>query len=426
MTTGVEDGTPGRNEFIDIYGYAAHAEVLRSPDVSIAGGAGANDQEHFRGGTMGRLDGPEHVKRRRIMNRLLRAQGHSSFRDNALYPTLEHNLSEIAATADEDGVVRVELVGFLKRVSLQLAAALIGLVGVDKTEAAEELLELQQTITRGARDAQSEVRFGFADADVVPAAVSATKRYVQKFYEPSLEYHQKILDRIEASELPEESLPNDLLSLIVTRADPAWDDPHVASKETLLILRAGVNASTEAVLRALDELNDWLRGHPEDCARTDDTSFLLNVINETMRLHPNMPGKLRRATQEVRLDSTGQIIPAGACPVLHTAENNRDESVFGPDAAEFNPYRETPAGALPHGFSFGLGAHRCFGLPIVLGNGGIDGSLVHILKRLLSLNVRADPDESPTFEDRAYFPNSVHKSYPVQLTLPPLDRAACS
>jgi len=256
--------------------------------------------------------------------------------------------------------------------------------------------------------------------------VSATSRYVQKFYEPSLEYHQKILDRIEAGELPEDSLPNDLLSLIVTRADPAWDDPSVARKDTLLILRAGVNASTEAVLRALDELNGWLTDHPEDRARNDDTSFLLNVVNETMRLHPNLPGKLRRATQEVRLDSTGQVIPAGACPVLHTTENNRDESVFGPDAAEFNPYRETPAGAMPHGFSFGLGAHRCFGLPIVLGNGGIDGSLVHILQRLLGLNVRPDPNESPTFEDRAYFPDSVYKSYPVQLTLAPLDRAASS
>jgi cytochrome P450 len=426
MTTGAEDSSVGRDRFIDIYGYEAHAEVLRSPNVSIGEGAGANDQEHFRGGTVGRLDGPEHIKRRRVMNRLLRAHGHRSFRDNALYPTLEHNLGEIAATADEDGVVRVELVGFLKRVSLQLAAALIGLVGVDKTEAAEELLELQQTITRGARDALSEVRLGFADADAVPAAVSATSRYVQKFYAPSLEYHQKILDRIEAGELSEDSLPNDLLSLIVTRADPAWDDPNVARKDTLVILRAGVNASTEAVLRALDELNAWLPDHPEDRARNDDTSFLLDVVNETMRLHPNLPGKLRRATQELRLESTGQVIPAGACPVLHTTENNRDESVFGLDAAEFNPYREIPAGAMPHGFSFGLGAHRCYGLPIVLGNGGIDGSLVHILQRLLGLNVRPDPNESPTFEDRAYFPNSVYKSYPVQLTLAPLDRAESS
>jgi cytochrome P450 len=400
--------------FVDIHGYAAHDEVMRSNLMSVGGAGGDTDMKYFRGGALSRLDGPAHVARRRVMNRILRADGHRWFRDTVLYPTLERNLAEVFETTDGAGVARTDLVPFSKRASLQLAAALIGLHDAASTEGAEELLRLQQAITLGATDAVVELRFGMTDPTVLDGAIEATREYSDRFCKPSFDSHRVLLERVEAGEMSKDDLPHDLMTLMSDEADSAWADMDVAVKDSLLILRAGVNSSTQAICRALDELRGWLPSHPEDAERLDDPDFLLSVINETLRLHPNLPAKLRRATTEVVLESTGEVIPEGSCTVLWTAENNRDISVFGPDAGEFNPHREIPAGVLAHGLSFGVGAHRCFGVPIVLGNDGIDGSLVHVLRELLRHDVRPDPDREVEFESRVL--PDVYSSYPVLLT----------
>jgi cytochrome P450 len=363
-------------EFFDVYGYAAHKEAMRSSALCVGGAGGEADMTHFRGGALSRLDGPTHVIRRRVMNRVLRADGHKWFRDAVLYPTLERNLDELFVTADQDGVAHVDLVPFSKRVTLQLAAALIGLEGTDTTEGTEELLRLQQAITLGATDAVVELRFGYTDASVLSGAVEATREYTERFFRPAYEAHRKLLERVEAGEIAAGDLPHDLMTRMSGHEDPAWEDLSIAVKDSLLILRAGVNSSTQAICRALDELRGWLPKHPEDTERLGDPEFLLSVVNETLRLHPNLPAKLRRAATDVVLESTGETIPEGACAVLWTGQNNRDVTVFGSDADEFNPRRELPPGVLAHGLSFGIGPHRCYGVPIVLGNDGIDGSLV--------------------------------------------------
>ena len=44
-----------------------------------------------------------------------------------------------------------------------------------------------------------------------------------------------------------------------------------------------------------------------------------------------------------------------------------------------------------------MGTHMCFGMPIVMGTGGIDGSLIYVLKKLFAADVL--PDESvPPFD----------------------------
>jgi cytochrome P450 len=401
-------------EFFDVHGYAAHKEAMTSRALCVGGAGGEADMTHFRGGALSRLDGPPHIMRRRVMNRVLRADGHKWFRDSVLYPTLERNLDELFATAGKDGVARVDLVPFSKRVTLQLAAALIGLRGTDTTEGAEELLRLQQAITLGATDAVVELRFGYTDASVLSGAVEATREYTERFFRPAYEAHRTLLGRVEAGEIAAEDLPYNLMTLMSAHEDPAWEDVGIAVKDSLVILRAGVNSSTQAICRALDELRGWLPEHPEDAERLGDPEFLLSVVNETLRLHPNLPAKLRRATADVVLKSTGETIPEGACAVLWTGQNNRDVTVFGSDADEFNPRRELPPGVFAHGLSFGVGPHRCYGVPIVLGNDGIDGSLVHVLCELLACDVRPDPRAEVDFEGRVL--PSVYSSYPVLLT----------
>jgi hypothetical protein len=66
--------------------------------------------------------------------------------------------------------------------------------------------------------------------------------------------------------------------------------------------------------------------------------------------------------------------------------------VFGEDVADFNPYREVEQGTHRYGLAFGAGPHMCFGLPLVMGSEGTDGSLVHLLKTVLAAGAEPDPD----------------------------------
>jgi hypothetical protein len=75
---------------------------------------------------------------------------------------------------------------------------------------------------------------------------------------------------------------------------------------------------------------------------------------------------------------------------------NRDTELFGPDAAGFNPNRQTPADGTPrYGVGFGVGAHQCYGLRVVVGNDGKGGAHVMLLKKLMDAGVRPDPDNPP-------------------------------
>jgi hypothetical protein len=46
---------------------------------------------------------------------------------------------------------------------------------------------------------------------------------------------------------------------------------------------------------------------------------------------------------------------------------NRDRSVFGDDAEEFDPRRTTPDGVPGYGLSFGSGMHACIGQDLAAG-----------------------------------------------------------
>lgn len=414
-----DQGWGSSASIVQIRGYRAQLEVLKCPAMSIEDGAGELESKYFRGGTLGRLEGEAHMLRRRVMNRLLRASGHQRFRDQVLYPTLERNLRDALAGGGENGTVKVELVDFLKRVTLQLVATFIGLEGAETRAGADHLLELQVAISRGAREALSEVSHGYSSGGILTTALEARQEYVDTYFLPAWKAHKAILGRVTAGELAPEAMPNDLMSLIVAAADPAWADQETAIKETLLILRGGINSSTDAICRALDEVLPWLDQHPDDRQRLDDPGFLLTIVNETMRLHPNQPTKLRRASEDVYLDEMDTEISAGTYALLCTKDNNRDAEIFGADAESFDPHRSVPESVQAHGLSFGAGRHRCYGVPLVLGSHGVDGSLVHTLRVLFAHYIQKDPTGEVTFEDRPQFPNSVYETYPILLALSP-------
>ena len=81
--------------------------------------------------------------------------------------------------------------------------------------------------------------------------------------------------------------------------------------------------------------------------------------------------------------------------MLEIATANRDPQAFGPTAEMFDPRRQVPSGVYPYGVAFGSGRHMCFGLPIVLGSDGTNGSHAQMLKAFFEAGVSRHPTAKP-------------------------------
>ena len=101
--------------------------------------------------------------------------------------------------------------------------------------------------------------------------------------------------------------------------------------------------------------------------------------------------------------------------VIDLIQVNRDQSVFGGDAEEFNPDRELPPGVPEHGLSFCLGMHACIGKDLAAGilDGDTGDSENHLAglvtlaaQSMLANGCRPDPDDPPEMNpstSRPYF-----------------------
>jgi cytochrome P450 len=135
------------------------------------------------------------------------------------------------------------------------------------------------------------------------------------------------------------------------------------------------------------------------------------VLQETLRLHPIFPAFGRVALEDVTL-SSGRTVRAGQWVAAFPGPSNRDRSVFGEDADEFNPDRPLAPNTQRYGTGFGAGSHQCLGLRVVLGNDGV-GSHAHVLRLLLEAGVRRDPDQVPRKEPTE---RDTWEHYPVIFT----------
>jgi cytochrome P450 len=388
--------------WVEVSGYAEAAEVLRSPNVIMAGGP---SDPYFRTGGLTRIDGAVHNQRRRTTSSLLKMDRHARFRESVLRPAVARSIGELRAVA-EPGGPGADLVTFGFRVFTELTAAVIGLETMGRLD---DLVDINRRL-HGAGDSNLEALHGTPPQALLDEAIAATERLRRDHYEPSLAAHQAILAEVEAGTRSGDSLPHDLLMLIATRADGHWEDPDVAFREASSFFRAGINTSTQALAFVADELWRWLDAHPEDVPRAADPELLVGVVEESLRLHPVAPELLRLARERLVL-STGRIIEAGGAIAVQVAAANRDPAVFGPDAEAFDPHRSFAKGVYPYGLAFSTGPHMCFGLPLVMGRQGSDGTLVHTLGELLRAGMHRDPERPP--EKRVGTHKDVFLTYPI-------------
>ena len=124
-------------------------------------------------------------------------------------------------------------------------------------------------------------------------------------------------------------------------------------------------------------------------------------------------GREVEALADIDLKS-GRHIPKGAKVVIDLLAVNRDRTVFGDAANDFDPHRTLPDGIAPYGLSFGSGMHACIGQDLAAGlvldpadsSSPLLGLVPQAVQALFDHGVRRDPDNPPEMDEsttRPYF-----------------------
>jgi cytochrome P450 len=352
------------------------------------------------------LHAAEHRDRRRLENRLFRRETFELYERELFPPIIEATLAPDIAEG------RSELVDLGHRMMMNLAALTAGVDRPLGTVAeTRQLYRYLMVFIEGATMAHYT-----GDHDAKRAEVAAELHlFDNEFVTPSLERRAAMRDA-------GEELPKDVLSILLAN-DDALDLPHdVIVREVAFYLLAGAHTSATAFTRVSHHVLTWLHDHPEDAelVRTDRL-FLQRCTHETVRLQPSSPVAMRWALADIDLKS-GRHIPKGAKVVIDLLSVNRDASVFGDRADEFDPHRTMPDGVPAYGLSFGSGMHACIGQDLAAGllfheestlDDHIFGLVPEAVQVLFDAGVRRDPDDAVAMDEsttRPYFGR-----YPVLL-----------
>lgn len=352
------------------------------------------------------LHGSEHRDRRRLENRLFRRETVELYERELFPPIIAETLApEVAAG-------RGELVDLGHRMMMNLAALT---AGVDRPlGTADETRHLYKYLMLFIEGAT--LGFYTGDRDAKAAEIrEELHRFDQEFVTPSIERRKALVDA-------GDELPKDVLSVLLANDDSLHLPHDVIVREVAFYLLAGAHTSATAFTRVLHYMFTWLHEHPDDADLVrNDRLFVQRCTHETVRLQPSSPTAARWATDDIDL-KTGTHIPKGAKVVIDLASVNRDESVFGADAADFNPHRSLPERVPAYGLSFGLGMHACIGQDLAAGlmfdndstmETHLFGLVPEAVQIMFDHHARPDPDDPPEMDPsttRPYFGR-----YPVLL-----------
>jgi cytochrome P450 len=146
---------------------------------------------------------------------------------------------------------------------------------------------------------------------------------------------------------------DDLLTALINAEDhgDVLDDDELIA-QTLLLYIAGHETTVSLIAGGTLAL---LR-HPAQLARLrDDPALIANAVEELLRYDSPVQASRRITLEPVSVRDVR--IPAGAFVMASLGSANRDQSFWGPDAAELRLDREN---ARQH-LSFGGGPHHCLG-----------------------------------------------------------------
>jgi len=358
-------------------------------------------------GVLVNLHGDDHRARRRVENRLFRADVLAHYERELFPAVIEETLGTHLAAG------RAELVSLGHQLMMNLAALNTGVDRRERTrEETERLYGQMMKFIEGATAVHS-TKDPATLSEEVGLALSA---FEAEFLQPSITSRTEAIAAWRAGRLQEDALPCDVLTVLL-RAEDLQLERHTLVREIAFFLLSGAHTSATAFTRCIDNMLSWCEQHPEGAARARrDRAFVRRCAQETVRLSPSSPIAMRRALADLTLRS-GRVVPAGSTVVIDLVGVNTDPAVFGDDAACFDPLRQLPEGVPPHGLSFGHGMHACIGQELALGALGPDdarlGLVSQAVQSMFLQKVRRDSANPPVRDSGTARP--YWAAYPVLL-----------
>ena len=343
------------------------------------------------------LHGDEHRQRRSIESQLFRKNFFRVY-ENEVFPhllgeTLDQFLTETSLDLKE--------LGYRIMVHLSLSFA-----GIDRIDGTVEEADAQHRLLIQLGQAATIGQFKGDREPIFQEIREAIDEFRERFFLPSRARRLALLEQHRAGELGEDALPRDILTILLMHdAELAMPD-ELMVREVAFFYLAASHTSVHTLVHATNELFNWCKKETKTPLEVvADPHRLQRFVLESMRLHPSSPEAWRRAEAEITL-ADGRVVPLGDKVVVDLQTANRDTSVFGEDAAEFNPLRSIQGRVSPAGMSFGGGMHVCLGMNLVAGTVLRDGeapnpdnhqygTITLIMKELIERGMRPNPDKPP-------------------------------
>ncbi|MGV0035856.1 MAG: cytochrome P450 [Candidatus Azotimanducaceae bacterium WSBS_2022_MAG_OTU7] len=393
--------------------YQQAAKTLRQSDLR----QGLYDEGAvLMDGVLVNLHGEKHRARRGLVNKVFR-RGFLQHYEKEVFPdTLRTTIDGFVS--DRGG----DLVEFGFRSLMNLTCDFAGIDRPGGTqEETDRLLLLMRTFALGTTLAHSKDDRGKVRQQVREALSAFDKEFLQ----PSMAHRVALITRYEAGKIEEDELPRDVLTVLLRNEDPTELNDQELVREMAFFVVAGAQTSIHSLVHVMHEIFSWSADHPGEREKVlSDPMLLQRCVHESARLHPSSPIIRRRAECPVLL-ATEETVATDELVTIDLLGANRDEKIFGPDAAEFNPYRQTDKSTAPYGLSFGLGMHACIGRTLAAGvtpkpdSNPLDhqyGTITLIVLALLEHGARPDPENLPEMDKKTERPNWGY--YPVILEAP--------
>lgn len=335
--------------------------VLRSRDfvpVRPESGFKADYVARLTHDSLADLTGTAHFERRRLLSVLFTRPRLQRYEDQTLVPAVTAAIAAARRSADPGTALTgpTDLLVLGRQIFLALAARIIGLDGLEDLDG-PRFARYNDDFVQMERLARA--KFIDDPEPLVEQALAAQERWRRAYFQPS--WDRRLRERAAQT-----AAPDNLISLIIAnQAHYGQWDPGLAAREATLFQNASVGSSAGAICHAVEDLERWFAGRPQDRARTADPEFLRRALADSLRLHAN--NVLIRTALAAAVLPSGIRVAAGEVVILdRRAANTAIERASGAQHG-FDPYGRWDDLYPRYGLAFGGGAHTCIARPVVLG-----------------------------------------------------------
>ena len=362
------------------------------------------------------LHGNEHRHRRAVESQVFRRNFFRYYEDEVFPKLLSETLNQFLNESEID----LKSLGYRIMVHLSLSFA-----GIDRIDGSVEEADAQHRLLIQLGQAATIGQYKGERQKILDEISDALREFEDRFFAPSRERRLNLIQEFKDGEIEEESLPRDILTILLMNED-VLEMPHeLLVREVAFFYLASSHTSVHTMVHAVHEIFTSYSANLNELVNlVNDPILLQRFVLESIRLHPSSPEAWRRAEQRVIL-ANNQIVEQGEKVVIDLQTANRDITVFGSDADQFNPMRERRRRLSPAGMSFGGGMHACLGMNLVAGTVLVNdedydsenhefGTITLIIRELLARGMRPHPEKSP--EKIEASERDVWKIYPVQFT----------